>query len=234
MVRLIASLLLYPLATAVFLLGVGCYLTAVLVISPRRLHPLARFVSRAFLWSSGQRLRVASPPPDPAQGPYLYLFNHASLFDVFVLAATLPHYVTSVGKQEQFSWPVWGRLVRRYGVIPIQREHLQAAIHSLDRMETVLQEGISCIIAPEGTRTLDGKLGPFKKGPFHVALNTGVTLVPVGIVGAFAAKPKNDWRLRPGVLTVRYGTPIPHREYAHMTVEELRDFVRAKIIKLTA
>jgi len=88
------------------------------------------------------------------------------------------------------------------------------------------------MIAPEGTRTLTGKMGPFKKGPFHVAINTGVTIVPVGLVGAYNAKSKNDWRIRPGVLTTVFGEPIQKKEYEHLILSELQELIREKISTL--
>jgi len=172
-----------------------------------------------------------TPPPKKGQ-PYLYLFNHQSLFDSFMLAAAIPHYITAVGANKQFSWPVWGYLVRRYGVIPIKRRKLKAAIHSLHLAEEAVQKGTSFIISPEGTRTLTGEMGQFKKGAFHVAKNTGITIVPVGIQGAFDAKNKNDWRLTPGILTLHFGELIKKEEYNNMTVEQLRDFTRNKISEL--
>ena len=103
---------------------------------------------------------------------------------------------------------------------------------SLAAVETALQNGISAGIAPEGTRTLTGELGPFKKGAFHVAKNTGITIIPVALIGAFEAKNKNDWRVKPGVLSTRFGDPITQKNYDELSVEELRDLVRSKISEL--
>ena len=88
------------------------------------------------------------------------------------------------------------------------------------------------MIAPEGTRTLTGRLNVFKKGPFHVALNTNITIVPVGLVGAYDAKNKNDWRIRPGVLTTVFGDPITYNEYKDLSLDDLRNMVRVKIANL--
>ena len=88
------------------------------------------------------------------------------------------------------------------------------------------------MIAPEGTRTLTGELGPFKKGPFHVAKNTGITIIPVALIGAFEAKNKNDWRVRPGVLLTRFGDPITKKDYDDLSVDDLRNLVRSKISEL--
>lgn len=230
--KTLTSLIIYPFALVVFGLSAGIYLFCALFISPRRLHPLARLISRVFLLASGQWVTISGPTPDPKKGPYLYMFNHQSLFDGFLLVAVARHYITGVGAIEQFSYPIWGRIVRRYGVVPIKRKELQDAIHSLDQMEQAISAGTSCLISPEGTRTLTGELGPFKKGPFHVAKNTGVTIIPLGIIGAFEAKPKTDWRIRPGCIRINIGDQLPIEKYRHLSLEELRDFVKEKISKL--
>lgn len=177
----------------------------------------------------GQRLKVKGTAPPKSGEPYIYLFNHESMFDHFMLVAAVNHYISAVGKASQFSWPIWGFLVKRYGAIPIQRSNLPNAIQSLNLAEKAIRKGISFIISPEGTRTLSGEMSPFKKGPFHVAKNTGVTIVPTGILGAFSAKKKFDWRLHPGTLTVHFGDPIYSDDYKNMSVEDLRELVRKKI-----
>ena len=180
----------------------------------------------------GQWFQVKGKAPDPKNGPYLYLMNHESLFDGFMMLAGIRHYFTGVGAAEQFSYPVWGYLVKKYGAIPLVREELGSAINSLKKLEDAIQDGISAMIAPEGTRTLTGDLGHFKKGAFHVAKNTGITIVPVGLKGAYSAKNKNDWRLKPGVLITNFGKPITYEQYKKMSVDDLRDMVKLKISEL--
>ena len=95
-----------------------------------------------------------------------------------------------------------------------------------------MEKGTSFLISPEGTRTLTGEIGPFKKGPFHLALNTNATIVPVALKGGFRAKKKSDWRLYPGVITVVFGDPIKSIHYEKLNIEELRDLISKKIIEL--
>ena len=85
------------------------------------------------------------------------------------------------------------------------------------------------MIAPEGTRSLDGKLGDFKKGAFHVAKNTGITIIPVGLKGAYQAKNKKDWRIKPSVLTIVFGQPITKVQYANMSIDTLSKKVKSEI-----
>jgi 1-acyl-sn-glycerol-3-phosphate acyltransferase len=117
-------------------------------------------------------------------------------------------------------------------MIPIVRKELGQAIHSLNKAEDAIRDGISFLISPEGTRTLSRELGPFKKGPFHVSKNTGVTIVPVGLIGVFDAKKKFDWRLKPGIITIHYGEPIMGDKYKNLSLEELQSLIRTKITEL--
>jgi len=204
----------------------------VIFVPSNKLHKLARVIAWSVIISGGQWLRIRGNVPLKENGPYLYLFNHQSIFDAFMIVASTGHYFTGVGAVEQFSYPVWGFLAKKYGLIPIERKKIHSALGSLAAVETALQNGISAGIAPEGTRTLTGELGSFKKGAFHVAKNTGITIIPVALIGAFEAKNKNDWRVKPGVLSTRFGDPITKKNYDELSVEELRDLVRLKISEL--
>ena len=223
------ALVIWPIAFIVFGLSVSFYLLISIFISPKRLHWLARLLCGFIVLGAGQLLLKKGKLPDPKEGPYLYLFNHQSYLDPFMLGATVKEYISAVGGDFQFEWPLWGAVIKRYGAIPIIREKLSEAIHSLSLSEDEIKKGTSFIISPEGTRTTTGKMLPFKKGPFHVAKNTGVTIVPVGIKGAFRAYRRHDWRIYPGVVTIHYGDPIKHIEYENMTLEELQDFMYKKI-----
>ena len=232
MFRTIVSIILWPLALTVFVLGAFVYILLTFIFKPTQLYPVANIVCRLMLLAGGQWLKVDGRRPDKNGQPYLYLFNHESLMDAFMLGGSVKHYITAVGAEYQFSYPIWGTLARRHGAIPIKRDKLTKAIYSLDKAEEAIRKGISFIISPEGTRTLSGQLGEFKKGPFHVALNTGVTIVPVALMGAYEAKKKTDWRLSPGILTIRFGEPITANQYKSLDIDTLRAHLREKIQQL--
>ncbi len=232
MFRTIVSIILWPLALTVFVLGAFIYILLTFIFKPTQLYPVANIVCRLMLLAGGQWLKVDGRRPDKNGQPYLYLFNHESLMDAFMLGGSVKHYITAVGAEYQFSYPIWGTLARRHGAIPIKRDKLTKAIYSLDKAEEAIRKGISFIISPEGTRTLSGQLGEFKKGPFHVALNTGVTIVPVALMGAYEAKKKTDWRLSPGILTIRFGEPITANQYKSLDIDTLRAHLREKIQQL--
>ena len=229
LINSLVALVIWPIAFAIFGLSASIYFLFLLFIPSKRLHWLARIACGLIVLGAGQLLIKKGKAPNPKDGPHLYLFNHQSYLDPFMLGATIKGHVSAVGGDFQFEWPLWGHILKRYGAIPIIRENLSKAIHSLSLAEDEIRRGRSFLISPEGTRTTTGKMLSFKKGPFHVAKNTGVTIVPVGIVGAFRAYRRHDWRIYPGVVKIRYGEPITHPEYEHMTLEELQDLVYKKI-----
>ncbi len=228
----IIAIVIWPFTLTAFILSAGVYLFAMLYISPKKLYPLARLLSRFVLLGAGQIIKIDGEIPDRKNEPHLYLFNHQSLLDQFLIVGTIKEYVSAVGADYQFSWLIWGRLIKRLGAIPIIREDLTKAIHSLSLAENEIRKGTSFLMSPEGTRTITGKIGEFKKGPFHLSLNTGVTIIPMGIIGAFDSKKRDDWRIYPGMITVKIGNPVRKNYYKKMSVEELRDDIRNKIAVL--
>ena len=229
MFKAIISIIIWPLWSITFLLGTILYSIAIVIFPSYRLHKLAKCIARLCMFFGAQWFKVEGYKPDKNKGPYLYLINHQSLFDAFMIVGGIPHYFTGVGAIEQFSYPVWGYLAKKYGVIPLVRHELGSAISSLEKLEEVIKNGTSAMIAPEGTRSLDGKLGKFKKGPFHVAKNTGITIIPVGLKGAYEAKNKKDWRIKPGILTTVFGKPITQDEYENISIDTLSKMVKTNI-----
>jgi len=226
MYKTIVSVILWPIFMTMFVLGVGGYFILTTFISLQQAHSYMKWFCRICLFSAGQILRVEGNIPKKEKQPYIYMFNHESMFDHFMIVAYTSHYLTGVAAEDQYSYPVYGAGLRRYKAIPIKREKLKDAIHSLDEAESVIKNGTSLLIAPEGTRTITGTMAPFKKGPFHLAKNTKATIIPVALIDAWIAKPKIDWRLQPGVITVRFGDPVLAIDYEHLTLQELSDHIR--------
>jgi len=232
MFRTIISIILWPIWFTFFAVTILLFFATFMIFPRNIFHYVIRPVCWIYCFLAGQWLIKEGDAPDPDGEPYLYMFNHESMFDPFMIAPYIKHYITAVGAVEQFRYPLWGTLLKYYGAIPIVRKNLKKAINSLSKAEEALNDGISFLISPEGTRSLTGELGPFKKGPFHLAKNTGATIVPIGLIGAYHAKRKSDWRLTPGKLITRFGEPIKQAEFQHLTVEEIRDLVREKIQQL--
>jgi 1-acyl-sn-glycerol-3-phosphate acyltransferase len=162
--------------------------------------------------------------------PQIFLANHVSWYDVLALAAILPKRYRFIAKKELARVPLWGRAWQASGHIAIDRGDTHAAIESLDRAARLVREDNSgVIIFPEGTRSADGNLLPFKKGAFMLAVHSGIEVVPVTIMGTRAILPKGSWRVRRGRIIVRFGAPIPSAQYSAKTRDELMARVRAEI-----
>ena len=224
----VISAALWLFSVVFFVLAGSLYLFAALIISPKTLHPIARWTCRGMLLTAGQSLRLRGEFPAAQDGPFIYMFNHTSLLDTLVVIAVIPEFTGAIGKQEQFKVPIWGWILRRWGAVPIDRNELGGAIESLNRVGETLKNGLSLLIAPEGTRSADGTLGPFKKGPFHLALQHDVAILPLAITGAYRAKRKGSWLLSPGVIEVEVLPLISGRSDVVRTVESLRASTRKR------
>ena len=223
----ILSILLWTLSTALFIVLGGAYFFLSILFPPKKLHFFAKVICRIFLLGAGQRLHLENAFPQVENGPYIYVFNHTSLLDTFILVAVLPEFTGAIGKKEQFSIPLWGWILKRWGVVPIDRSALRDAIRSLQVVEKSIQNGLSLLISPEGTRSIDGNIQSFKKGAFHVALHTQTPIVPVCIFGAYESKNRSSWIIRPGRIRVRVARIIRPGEVALCTVESLRNETHA-------
>lgn len=133
---------------------------------------------------------------------FVVMSNHQSVYDIPVLFQALPMQLRMVAKQELFRIPIWGRAMRYSGFVAIDRSNRDRAIASLSLAKKKMQdEGVSIWIAPEGTRSPTGKMGDFKSGGFHLALDTGLRILPVSLIGTFEI-------LRTGTAEVNEGAEV--------------------------
>lgn len=137
----------------------------------------------------------------------IYVSNHVSWFDVFVLASVLPRYAF-VAKAELFDIPIFGPGARAVGTIPIQRENRKAAFGAYHEAAGRVRDGRSVVVFPEGTRGRDYTIRPFKKGPFVLAAEAQVPLVPTLIHGTREIHPRDSWRIRAGTVHVHFLDPV--------------------------
>lgn len=140
--------------------------------------------------------------------PYVFVANHVSFIDIWVLLEWLPGSVRFVYKKELGSIPVFGPAMRASGHIAIDRRNRASAFAAYDVAARDVQAGTSAIVFAEGTRSRNGRLLPFKKGPFVLAIAAQVPVVPIAILGAFESLPKGRIAPRPVPVTVRIGSPL--------------------------
>lgn len=158
-----------------------------------------------------------------AARPAIFVFNHQSQLDVPIMAAVLKEDFTGVAKKSLETNPVFGPLGKLGGVAFIDRSDPAAARAALQPVIDNLRHGISIAVAPEGTRSLE--LGPFKKGPFHMAMQGGVPMVPVVIRNAGEIMAPHSYVVHPGTVDVVVHPPIDTSGWSAETVEQHRDEV---------
>lgn len=193
--------------------------------------PYLKRILRRMFWFMFIPVKVEGESRIDPRRPYLYMSNHVSLFDMPLLGGWGPGVLRSVEAERQFHWPLYGLAARRLGNIPIRREEVFSSVRSLRKAVRKLRRH-SLLIMPEGTRTLDGRVRPFKRLPFLLAKEAGVDLVPVGISGLFSLKSKHSWHIHPGPLKVSFGEVIPAETVARLSIEQLRDMTRERILRL--
>jgi 1-acyl-sn-glycerol-3-phosphate acyltransferase len=175
----------------------------------------------------GVRVRTHGLERLAGPGPWIFTPNHQSHFDIAALLGWLPGRNRFVAKKELFAEPLLGTVLRTLGMIPVDRENPLEAIQLLN---DAARAGSSLIIFPEGTRSRDGTLLPFKKGPFIAAIHLGLPVVPVVCRGTREVMPKGGYlAIVPGEIDVYVEEPIPTAGLGYDDREALRDRVRAVV-----
>lgn len=144
---------------------------------------------------------------------YIFMSNHVSNLDPPILIPSIPGRCSVLVKKELFRTPVLGTGMRLAELVPVDRSDREAAIASVQNAITVLRKGLHMVIYPEGTRSADGRLLPFKKGPFHLAIDSGVPIVPVTILGTYESWPKHRFAVQPGTVVVAFHPPLNPQEF---------------------
>ena len=151
----------------------------------------------------------------------------------------MPLFVTYLGrnpaylaKKEVFKYPIFGYGIGLMGVVPVDRSNSPAAVESARQATEKLRHGKSFVVYPEVTRSPDGRLLPFKKGAFMMAIDAGVPVVPVTISGATKIMPKAQIRVYPSTVRITVHDPISTKDYSKDNVAELMERTRTKVLSL--
>lgn len=210
----IARLTAFSALTAVW----GSLAIASVVISPppeaRLIQWVARAWSKQVLSACGIRWSVHHHGPIPTGEPAVIVANHQSYMDVPPLFLALPDDLRWVAKRELLWVPFFGLAVWLSGSVMLDRSDRKNALAHMARAARRVAEGHRVLIFPEGTRSLDGRLGRFKKGGFVLAEQAGVPIIPVGLRGSHAVLHPGDWRIHPGTIEVHIGSPLRATDFA--------------------
>ena len=159
---------------------------------------------------------------DIPPSPVLFFSTHRGNLDILLLSSTLPGGVTYLSKEELFSMPILNIILHTIGSIPIKRENAKNAIESLKETAKLLKDNINVVIFPEGTRTVDGKIGTIKRGGLILAKNSNIPIVPVIIKDGFKVYPKKSFFPTSGTVEIIVEKPILPERY---TSKELANII---------
>jgi len=175
---------------------------------PRSIYSWAtRTWARSMTRAAGVRVRIHSPERlSPATGA-VYISNHVSSFDVFVLAGALPRY-SFIAKSELRKIPLFGYGAEAAGIVFLDRDNRKAAFESYKIAAKEVERGRSIVVYPEGTRGRDYHLRPFKKGPFVLAIASQCPIIPTIVHGSREVMAKGSFRIRSGVIDLHLLEPI--------------------------
>jgi putative phosphoserine phosphatase/1-acylglycerol-3-phosphate O-acyltransferase len=179
---------------------------------------LTAYWPQLLLRINGVSLNVLGGENLTAQRPAVFIFNHRNNFDAAMTAALVRDNWTGVAKKELESDPITGTLGKLLDTAFIDRDDPQSAVESLHKIEELASRGLSVLVAPEGTRVDTGEVGPFKKGPFRIAMSAGIPIVPIVIRNAEHVAARNASTLSPGTVDIAVFPPIPTTDWTIRTL----------------
>lgn len=193
-------------------------------------HLMARIWANSILWISRVKVTVTGAGKLEPGRSYIYMPNHQSNADIPLLLGRLPVQFRWLAKAELFRIPIFGRAMRGVGYISIDRSNRKSAFASLEQAANTIRKGTSVLIFPEGTRSRDGHILPFKKGGFVLAVDSGVPIVPIIIRGTQGIIPKGHFMIRPAPVTMEILDPVASADYTRKTKDALLERIRTIFI----
>ncbi len=225
MIRTIIMLLFWAMAAPVAAL-IG-FPASFIMGNVRVLYRLYMWGAWAGVWITGVRVEAVGLDRLDQSRSYIFMTNHISNLDPPIQVPLIPKRTSVMVKKELFKVPILGRSMRMGSMVPVDRGNRDAGIEAVRAAKAAVDQGLNMIIYVEGKRSFDGKLLPFKKGPFYLAVECGVPVVPMTIVGTEYAMPKGRFAIKPGLVRVIFHPPIEPKDFGSR--ECLMEKVRAVI-----
>ncbi len=195
----------------------------------RAVHTYARAWGWLIIKSSGVQVTRLGVDHIERGRPQVLMANHQGAYDIFALLAYLPIEFKWLAKEELFRIPILGWAMRAAGYISIDRKGKKKALESVERAVAKIQEGTSVLVFPEGTRSPDGKIHPFKRGGFTLAIRAGVPIVPISIRGSRDVLPRGSLRVKPGKIEIIVGECIRTDDRSLADREDLMKVLKGAI-----
>jgi 1-acyl-sn-glycerol-3-phosphate acyltransferase len=226
MIRTIIMLIFWVLAAP--LAAIIGFTASFIMGNVRVLYRLFMWGAWGGVWITGVRVETLGLDQFDHSRSYIFMTNHVSNLDPPIQIPLIPRRTSVLVKKELFKVPILGRAMRMGSLVPVDRGNRDAGIEAVRAAKSVIvEQGINMTIYVEGKRSFDGKLLPFKKGPFYLAMECGVPVIPISIVGTHYAMPKTRFSIRPGLVKVIFHSPIEPKDF--VSRECLMENVRAAI-----
>src|SRR5579859_8119157 len=225
MIRTILMLVFWALAAPVAAI-IG-FPASYIMGNVRVLYRLFMWGAQAGVWIAGVRVESVGLDRFDHSRSYIFMTNHVSNLDPPIQIPLIPKRTSVMVKKELFKTPILGVAMRRASLVPVDRGNREAGIEAVNAAKAVVEKGLNMTIYVEGKRSFDGKLLPFKKGPFYLAMECGVPIIPMTIVGTHYAMPKKRFSIKPGRVKVIFHPQIEPKDFG--TREDLMEKVRAVI-----
>jgi 1-acyl-sn-glycerol-3-phosphate acyltransferase len=193
----------------------------------RLIYRLFNWGAYAGVWLAGVRVEVIGRERFDHARSYIFMTNHCSNLDPPIQIPLIPKRTSVMVKKELFRVPILGPAMRLASLVPVDRGNRDAGIEAVAEARKVIEQGINMTIYVEGKRSMDGKLLPFKKGPFYLAMECSVPIIPMTIVGTHRAMPKGRFRIHPHPVKVIFHAPIEPGDF--LDRDHLMEQVRAII-----
>jgi 1-acyl-sn-glycerol-3-phosphate acyltransferase len=192
---------------------------------------VAKFWTNSILLAAGVKLEIFGLEKINRNRSYIFIGNHQSHFDVLSVFSAIPFTVRFMAKKELYRIPIFGWALAATGTIKIDRANRQRAIASMNDALDRISNGVSVVVFPEGTRSDDGEIQPFKKGGFVLAIRGGIPIIPISVSGSRFILRKHSRNVTSGRIKMVFGDPIDTSKYSYQQREELSDFTRNVIIE---
>ena len=208
-----------------------CVFFSIIPNSENRIHKMANLWAKILLLITNTKVEIIGRENILKGKPQIFMANHQSDFDILIALGHIPGQFRWIAKKELFHIPIFGAAMKNAGYIEIDRHNHEKAMQSLDEAALRIREGKSVMSFPEGTRSRNGEIKDFKQGIFHLAIKSGVPIVPISIIGSGQIMPKRSLKITPGKVKLVIDKPVDVTSYNTENRHELIDKVRKVIIK---
>jgi len=198
-----------------------------------RMQPLVKKWAQGMVKMSGSTVKVIGEENIPDDGPIVFVANHQSNFDIPIMLGYLKRHKGFIAKKETEKFPIVGGWMQFLNCIFMDRTSPRAALKAIKEGINIVKQGYALVIFPEGTRSLDGKMGEFKPGSFKLATKAEAKIIPVTISGSFDIMRKGSMKIKPASVTVTVSEPVSSTQYesadSYLLREEVFKIIESKL-----